>query len=125
MVFLDECSLIFQWVHTVGLEELLTTIIIDSFKPHSLDRVRALDEADIQGLCITFLQELPALLKESVSKLKTSLEVDNKYLCPNNVLSKFSVFPYNSGRIVDFHAGLAGRLGKNISFKRSLYFLPN
>ena len=111
---MNECSLICQWVNTVGLEELLTTIILDSFKIHTLSRISALSDAEIQVVSTEFLQKLPALLNESVAKLKTNLELDQQILlCPKKIFSKFLVFPYNSGNIFDFHAGIAGHLGKS------------
>jgi hypothetical protein len=110
---LHKPSRLHEWAKGLPLHELLADAIPRKPGTDPLRVVSRLTDGERVAVCEAVRNGLERMLKESSELLEKAFSVSDQR---KNAIdgSKFNIVPVSCGNVNDFHAGVEGRIGKNI-----------
>ena len=110
---LHKPSRLHEWAKGLPLHALLADAIPRKPGTDQLRVVSGLTDGEMLAVCEAVRHGLETMLKESADILRQAFAVSDQRKDAIDG-SKFNIVPVSCGTVNDFHAGVEGRIGKNI-----------
>jgi hypothetical protein len=104
-----------DWARSLPLAELVADSLPRRQGEDPLRVLSEVTEEELIAMCHATYFGLERIMRQAIVELKAGFRANDsrKQLACGNAGSKFNVVPISCGKILDFHAGLDARIGKD------------